>query len=62
MKVGSEIMPLTTDFLRMPGKVGLPSTGVTRPDVGGCGSDPTGDGRADPTVGEGPFSPGDIPD
>lgn len=60
MKVGSEIIPFTIDFFRIPG-VGRPSTGVTRPAVGGCGIGPTGDGRADVMADGELASPGDVP-
>lgn len=47
MNVGSEIIPLVTDFLRALIIVCLFSFGVDRPVVvGGCGIGPEGDGRA----------------
>jgi len=59
MNVGSEIIPLVTDFLRVPAGVDRPSTGVERPWLGGGGSGPTGDGRADCTAEGGADKPGD---
>lgn len=50
MKVGSEIIPLVTDFLRAAAVVGrFSSTGVERPVGGGCICTP-GDGSADVTA------------
>jgi len=64
MKVGSEIIPLVTDFLRAAAAGRLSSTGVERPVGGGCICK-TGDGRAETFADGGSRggaeNPGDIP-